>query len=84
MTNTLIKNHVINTCKSNEFRRILLREDAIDLEDLVNLGRSYDIADDQAKCIEGQSEVTAQSAQCSIRLILITLFLIQFFWNLKV
>ena len=46
LKDTLIKNHVINTCISKEFRRVLLRKSDIDLEDLVNIGRSYDIADE--------------------------------------
>ena len=56
LADTLIKNHVINTCISKEFRRVLLREDDLDLEEVVNLGRSYDIADEQAKFIETQMD----------------------------
>ena len=67
LTNMLIKNHVINTCTSKEFRRVLLRDNKLELEDVVDLGRSYDVADEQAMFIEKQMEEEDSVAAISSR-----------------
>ena len=52
LTDHMIKNHVIETCRSSELRRIFLREEPDDLEELLDLGESYDAAEEHSKFLE--------------------------------
>lgn len=58
--------HVVSTCISNEFRRKLLRQDDLDLQDLLEFGRIHDTEDTQAPLLDSNAHRQSPQTNDSI------------------